>query len=766
LGAFFSLPDIFGIVFSVQISILTYGMDRFIYIPGNEPERPEPLARYLPPIPEDIATVFLARHFGSDGLGPGTWILDPFGASPRLASEIAANGYRTLVAVNNPVTRFLLEMAANPPTQADMRAALAELASARKGSERLETHLQSLYLTNCTRCQRQVPAEAFIWERQSGTIIARKYHCPCGEGGEYSATEADQALATSMAATDGLHRARALERVAAPDDPDREHAEEALACYLPRAVYALITIINKLDSLSLSPERRRALLALVLTACDEGSALWAHPADRPRPKQLSLPSRFLEKNVWQALEQGVELWSGTGKTIPVSIWPKLPGDDGGLCLFEGPMRDLAPLLKNLSIHAVITALPRPNQAFWTLSALWTGWLWGPNAAAPFKSVLRRRRYDWNWHAVALYSTLKNFSNQMQLNAPFFALIPELEPALLSAALLAAAGAGYDLGGLALRTRHDPAQVIWHRRAFTYEEKEPNEIDPEEVRQAMRSTLQERGEPVPYLYLHAAGLTAMAADHSLRWRPEALAQVHSPIQAALAEPEFIHLAESQNPESGFWAMQDWDSQFEPLPDRVEIAVVQFLQRNPACTLRELETVLNTNLPGLLTPSMGLIRAVLSSYTDEVNGHWTLRPEDSPAARRADLETAARCLDDVGSRLGYKLERDEKNSRLVHWSEKGQVIYNFTLLASAVVGRILRQNPPPASKSFLILPGGRAGLLAYKLDRDATLRSLASRWRILKFRHLRRMAGLSGLTREQFEKDASGDPIEPPEQMKLF
>jgi len=741
-------------------------MDSLIYLPGDEPEKPAPLARYLPPIPEGVAATFLAQHFGLDGLKSTAWVLDPFGAAPCLATEIAANGYRTLVAVNNPVTRFLLEMAANPPSQVDLRAALAELAAARKGDERLETHLQSLYLTACKRCQRQIPADAFVWERATGALAARIYHCPCGDSGEHPTTEADQRLAARMAATDGLHRARALERVTAPNDPDRLHAEEALECYLPRAVYALITIINKLDGLSLGPERRRALLALVLTACDEGCALWAYPADRPRPKQLSLPSRFLEKNVWQALERGVELWSGTGKTIQVSIWPDIPGEAGGLCLFEGPMRDLAPHLKNLSIAAVVTALPRPNQAFWTLSALWAGWLWGQNVAAPFKSVLRRRRYDWNWHAAALYATLKNFANQMQLNAPLFTIIPELEPAFLSAALLAAAGAGFDLSGLALRTRHDPAQVIWHRRAFAHEEKEPGRIDAEGIHQAIRLALQERSEPAPYLYLHATGLTAMAADHSLRWRPEALTQIHTPILAALAAPEFVHHAESQNPESGLWAMEEWDSQVEPLPDRVEIAAVHFLQKNPACTLRELETALNTELPGLLTPSLGLIRAVLASYAIEADSHWTLRPEDSPAARRTDLETAAQYLAALGSRLGYTLSREEKNQRLVRWLENGQTFYNFTLLTSAVVGRILRKNPAPLVKSCLVLPGGRAGLLAYKLARDPLLRAMAEPWRILKFRHLRRLAGLAGLTREGFEKEFSGDPIEPPEQMKMF
>jgi len=741
-------------------------MDNLVYIPGDEPSKPAPMERYLPPIPEGVAAAFLAGHSGSRKLERGDWVLDPLGASPQLAVEIAAHGYRTLVAVNNPVTRFLLELTASPPSQADLRAALAELAAIRKGDERLETHLQSLYLTQCTKCQQQIPAEAFVWERGSGGLVARIYHCPCGDSGEYPATPADQARAASLASLDDLHRLRLLERVAAPDDPDRTHAQEALDCYLPRAVYALITIINKLDGVLLNPDRRRLLFALVLSACDEASALWPHPDERPRPKQLALPPRFLEKNVWLALERGVELWWGDGQPIPVVNWPALPGEAGGLCLFEGPMRDLAPRLKDLSIAAVVTAVPRPNPAFWNLSALWAGWLWGQSAAAPFKSVLRRRRYDWNWHAAALYATLKNISNRLPLTTPLFAIIPELEPAFLSAALLAAAGAGLELSGLALRTRHDPAQVLWHRRAFAHVDNEPVEIDPKVVHQALLHTLQERGEPLPYLYLYAAGLTAMAADHSLRWWPEALEQIHAPIQAALVGPEFVHLAESQNPESGLWALADWDGQIDPLPDRVEIATIHFLERNPACTFRDLELALNTGLPGLLTPSLGQLRAVLTSYAIETDGRWSLRPEDSPSFRRHDLETAAQSLAILGTRLGYTLQRDDNTPRLLRWLENGKTLYNFHLLVSAVVERLLRQDPTPSVHNFLILPGGRAGLLAYKLERDPGLRSIAGRWHILKFRHLRRLVGMSRITRAQFDREFSGDPIEPPEQMKLF
>jgi hypothetical protein len=54
--------------------------------------------------------------------------------------------------------------------------------------------------------------------------------------------------------------------VAPPDDPDREFVEEALSVYQPRAIYALATLINRLDAPGVTLERRRALSALFLSA--------------------------------------------------------------------------------------------------------------------------------------------------------------------------------------------------------------------------------------------------------------------------------------------------------------------------------------------------------------------------------------------------------------------------------------------------------------------------------------------------------------------
>jgi hypothetical protein len=199
----------------------------------------------------------------------------------------------------------------------------------------------------------------------------------------------------------------------------------------------------------------------------------------------------------------------------------------------------------------------------------------------------------------------------------------------------------------------------------------------------------------------------------------------------------------------------------------VFVIRFLQEKAPCTLRDIEMALNRALPGLQTPSLGLLQAVLVSYAVEADGLWNLRPEDSPSLRRAEMEAVSQSLVTLGTRLNYTIQRQESPYRLSLWQENGETQFAFYLLASSVSSRLLRQvEIPPSKSNLIVLPGGRAGLLAYKFDRDPTLAGLARRWRIVKFRHLRRLAGLPALSRDSFEKNITADPIEPLEQMKLF
>ncbi|RPI94532.1 MAG: hypothetical protein EHM40_06195, partial [Chloroflexi bacterium] len=188
-------------------------MDFQPYIPGMLPAEPGPLARFTPPLEDGVISTWLPLHappFDAAQGRPGSWVLDPFGFSSRLVLEAARAGYRVLVTVNNPISRFLLEMSAEPPSEVDFKAAFADLAAVKKGEERLGAHLQSLYLTACEKCAAEIYADSFLWRKGADAPYARVYTCPhCEDAGERVATPQDIEKAKQIAATDALHRSRA-----------------------------------------------------------------------------------------------------------------------------------------------------------------------------------------------------------------------------------------------------------------------------------------------------------------------------------------------------------------------------------------------------------------------------------------------------------------------------------------------------------------------------------------------------------------------------
>ena len=726
------------------------------FITGSPPARDGPLSRFLPPLDDGIAADWLPLHAPT-----GKWILDPFGSAPRLTAEAARAGYRVLVTANNPVSRFLLELAAAPPSESELKAALADLAITKKGDERLETHLQSLYLTKCSNCGQETPARAFQWKKGEPAPCARLYECAaCGEGGMEPVTEFDVERAHKIAESAALHRARLLERVAPPGDPDREYAEEALAVYQPRAIYALGTLINRLDAPGVTPERRRALSALFLSACDAANNLWRTDNDRPRPKQLTVSNEFRENNVWMALEAAVAEWAGDAPPVPVVQWPNKIPESGGVILFEGRIAELASIVDEAPIAAVIGALPRPNQAFWTLSALWAGWLWGRESTEAFKTVLRRRRYDWGWHLEALQAALSHLFELLKLGAPCLALLPEPEPAFLTAALAAGEASGFQLQSLALRTQHDAIQIQWTRGERLHHEYA--DADVTIVRAAIRDHLAARGEPTLYLPLHAAALSALTESHALtrpRQPADEIIRAAAEIvrEALLGDESLVRYRGGESVDTGLWGLSQELESAEPLSDRVEMAVVNFLAGHPDCSFDEILRDAATHLPGLLTPSMGLVGMVLVSYAEQAEGRWKLRAEDQPSARKAELIQIANLLESIGERLDFATNRLDE--RTLVWEAGETSAYVFHLKASAVLGRAVAESPYPRERCLVVLPAGRASLLAYKLGRDPALAARLEGFRFVKFRLVRALAELPALNQKTFEAQIARDPIEP-------
>lgn len=785
------------------------------FIPGRPAAHTEPLARYLPPIPGGMVSSWLQLHIPA-----GAWILDPFGASPRLALEVAQAGYRLLVTANNPVIHFILRIASQPPPPEEWTATLADLAATSKGEttgdsaagkQRLEAHLSSLYETECARCGRTISAQAFIWERGASAPSGRIYHClDCDDSGEHPVTDTDVRRAQQFQTAGpyrahGLWHARAIERVAALDDPVRPFVEEALETYPPRALYALFTLINKIDVLA--PQRRHLAQALLLLAFDQANTLWPYPAGRARPRQLLVPSRYREHNVWMAMESSANLWAGLEQQAPVSIvsWPHLPPDSGGISLFEGRLKEYADQIKPsnqppIPVDAILTALPRPNQAFWTLSALWAGWLWGRESAAALKSTIRRRRYDWGWHTGALQAIFSNLNNLTQPGTFFFGLISEAETGFLTSALLAAELGGFKLVSFALQSEENLTQVTWQRIALNSKipasaiEKESqthpiHSLTDLTLQDAAQKTisgyLQLRGEPSPYLPLYAAALEGIVQTGL----PEALQKaspsdthtlINAAIQHALVDnPAITHYAPSDAPtESGYWWLKCDKSLTDqkmtppysivPLADQVEIALVRYLIKRPGSTQAEIDQVIFESFPGLLTPSHLLIEACLSSYAEreaENSNQYRLRAEDAPRLRRADLIAIHQALSQIGQRLAY---HPEGESPLTWQDEKGEVYLAFYILASALLGKTMLSTHYPAEHCILVLPGSRASLALFKINNDPRLTEIIDAgWRFLKYRHVRLLADNTLLTRQNLNEQLALDPLSKDDrQMQLF
>ena len=734
------------------------------FVPGNPVRGARPLARFLPPLEQGAVTTALKR-FGNKA----DRVLDPFGASPRLAVEAATAERAVLVAVNNPVARYVLEHTAVPFTVRDLQSALARLSTAPKDGGRLEPFMLDLYRTQCSRCGEWISADYFVWDREEGEPVLKFYSCPhCSHTIEEATNEEDLQRAHEHESR-GLQHAMALEQLAPRGSPERQLAEEALAVYPGRAVYAIVTLLNKLDQLD-SGEAARALM---LSALDQANALWGHPEGRSRPLQLSASARFLENNVWRALEQTAGHWALPDPNIGLKEWTDWESlEPGTITIYPGPVRQLATELSATQVHQILTVIPRPNQAFWTLSALWAAWLWGREAAEPLRAALHRRRYDWAWHASALRSTMRTMKEAVGQGAQVVGFIPDAEPGFVAATLAGFDGGGYRLTGRALRLEGQGI-LTWQRESSSEHSVDPSSIA-NSMSQAALAALEVRGEPARYALPHIAAFSELARQRLLAGvRPSetrsALGVVGEQLDNVLGDRQlFVHVGRGLEPESGRYWIADDSRVTESLADRVEDMVLAELRSNNGIAAVELDTRLCEQLPGLLTPDRSLLMATLRSYAqlDPADRLWRIRPEDQPESRKADVKEILTLLFGLGSRLGY----DVSGTEAIEWRDASdESALSFRVDETAKLGSVMRGHARSSAEiEAIVIPGGRGALVAEKARRDMRLQAwLESGLHIIKYRHVRRLSEDTTLNRQNlFERLALDPPGQEDPQLPLL
>ncbi len=730
------------------------------YIPGRGLPPELPLRRFLPPIPEGMVAAWCR-----DKLSPGDNVLEPFGFNPLVPIEIALSGHPVLVTVNNPVHAFMLQVLASAPQKDDFIAALQDLAVASKGDDRMEPYIRSLYHVHCTDCHRRIEADAFLWRKEDNAPYAALVTCPhCGARGEQAITEETSSNFAPLPPVQ-LHRARALNRIILRNDPLRQQVSQALNAYPVRPLIVLQTIINKLENLDQSPRRRDLLTALILSAADQGNTLWAYPLPRNRPRQIVVPPVYQEKNLWKVMEEAVETWQYLSSPIPISEWTGTFGDTPSILRFQGRIKDLAPQIEGVC-PVILAAIPRPNQAFWTLSTLWTGWIWGQAAVAPIRQVLSRQRYEWNWHTNALNSVFATLHNISEPDTKFWGIVAENEPLLLLASLLACDSAGFKLSSFAQSYDDEIAQLTWVKQSERSAYSQPRSAL-DSARSAVADYLKEKGEPATYQQVHAAAITNLAHENklsvdTLMENPnQAASETNSLIETLFTEPGLLTRAgeKTASLETGLWWLAGGIDPETPLIDCAEELIHLHLIDSQQITSADVKAKVYSALPGILTPEDEVLLNCLESYADLVKPEehlWSLRASEGPEARQADMNAMGDALRKIGQRLEYQV----KGTNPLVWTEPGEPFpaYHFQILSTAIVYPHI-QKELNARYNVLLIPGSRANLLAYKTQRDPLLkRKLDHHFLLMKYRLVRDLEANPLISRELFKEQILVDPPE--------
>ncbi len=731
------------------------------FVSGKTNVAKQPLAQFMPPLPEGMLTDWIG-----DKIPHGGWILDPFGSSPEMVLTLARAGWHVLVTVNNPISAFLIEQLADFPTHEEAHEILARLTTSTFNDQTIKSLIRSYYQVICTQCGLPMEVSSFLWRKEAAYPYGFLGLCPnCERSGEQLLTPETKA-SLQPTPTYEFHLARALERIVSVDDPQREQVEAALNCYPARAIVILQTLMLKLSMLSLTKRQLTTLQSLLISVFDKSNTLWSYPPIATRRRQLSIPPVYREDNIWFSLINAVDDWSGGHAPVSCKIWPEQPPLSGGVSLFRGKLREVEPLPASDMLDGVVTIPPRPNQAFWALSAVWAGWLWGKQAVLPIKNALSRQRYDWNWHTNALRSSLQPLDAILDSGKPLYQLILENESSFLSAVLYASCSAGYELQSLSLSGQHLIVQSIWAAGPEPIEE--PNLQEYQEIgREAAIQHLKDAAEPRNYDTLQASILVALSQKSFLGNAKDKklelpLTETFRQIEAILLDSEyFTRFGNSTSSiEVGYYGLADPQRlEAESLSDRVEQKIVEILQQPGLHTYAAIQAAVNSEYTGLLTPSDDLIVAILNSYGQQDPGQsdiWTLKPSETINCRRGDIEEIRTKCIKIGSTLQFMVAED--GNKILWIADDPAYSQTLYITDSANFSAICKQRTLLGNQ-VIITPGSRANLLAFKQKHNPYLNQMIEdHFSIVKFRQLRSISENPLLTRELWQMLIKEDPPE--------
>lgn len=756
----------------------------------------------------------LAQHYIERLSRPGDTILDPFASQPAV---IQAGASRRRIVANNAIPASLLAVmsSADPPGAAAVDAAFTRIADAPRRGQTLADHLQGLYSTVCPNCAGMASAESFVWDRAAGEPFLKQVACPHCHEESLASVDLEDISRLGVLEVRGAAYWGLLSRLVAPGDSQTQRARQLIDLYVPRTLLAINELITATEQRISDPLERRAARALVLHVLQASSTL--HEADQAGRRTrlagvLEPPRRFIEHNAWRAFEHAHRILRE--RPTHSVIWAndlvalRGPSGEGRVAAGSFNVPELAERLAPGSVSLILSEPPPFDPGAYLLGFLWTGWLLGREAASHSKAALGIERWSWDWYARAMATALSGLRPLIKADGHLVLAFSDSSVRRALALMTAAARAGWILAGQATQSPLIAAGTSAWRLVFTAAPPRPTNLSDEArplhepFRQAALALATLRGEPTAWPLVVTAGAARWAAEGSLAASGGSPDSQRRPVSTLMGEaqlalsadlpPAELRPSAGGRTETKQWELDEWTEQ-PPLADRVEQFVVAQLQGGPVAGPALVAAVYRA-FPGWETPDAELVDACIASYAEQHDGQLRLRAEDTPDSRRRDEGEILLRLHALGRALGFEVwiaperqasalglvpvSRSEPESASqwppanVVWHERGDPLFAFAVTNGTGLHPWLAQSAGPLEgiPRFVVLPGGRAELLDFKLRRcPAWRQQLAwSGWEFVKFRHIRRLAAMPDPTLANFRARIGMDPVVtlPGQQLALF
>jgi hypothetical protein len=734
--------------------------DRFV--PGK-PKEFIPGDPFWPPFPEGVASGYV-----KDLSPPGSLVLIPFSLNPLLPLEILDLGYKVIASSFNPVPILCLRALHNRGE--DFTSALTRLVNAPRGEMLLRHYLQSLYLVECPGCGELVEAEFFLWEGRAPTAKAVK--CPkCGTAGTFPLVPTDLKPLENLKER-GPDYWYVLARLFSPGEVSPPEAEELPLVYTPRNLHCLNAMFVKIEALfpekSLWTPAGLALKAALLAAMHLSLSLYPSPEFKGRPVRLHLPPRFVEANAWKAFQSAAESLRCFLRPLPVVEQDEFFRKDKASALLPLPwgIKKLEEGIPPSSASFLILEPPPLDRTWWALNFLWAGWLMGYQAAYPLRTLALKGVFGWDWYEETLRRSLLKLKGLLKPGGFALFVGQDIPPVMAECLILAGAKAGLRPESFSFRERDTRLEV---RLLFSNSEKVwplTGQSEEETLKEAILEVLSYSAEPLTPPLLRLAVEWWLSSRKPWAWgerrRGEFRSFLEEVLSSMLRENSLKSWADGK-----LLGLPQYPSSSIPLSDKTELEVYRLLREKGLLTLSELEELFYTSFQGPLAPKSDFLRECLASYGEEAEGKWRLRVEDEPEMRARDQEEIKAMLWELGEKLGFQVREGARDPFDVIWEEKeafGKPLHliaelNFGFVVestAALTGFFLRHFSPPFPRSYVVIPGGRASLVWYKL-KNMPLWSSLKGWQFIKYRHLRRLAQEKAPDRYSLQKIIGLDPV---------